>query len=356
MLEHRTDEYGTFRFVSLLFIGAITILLAVAFTELGYIARVGIFLSSILVCISGVIIIYRVAQKCGGDTNMERMAVVIIIVGLGGPTILIHLEHLLDSQVRRGDTLIDRWPSEHMPVPRPPMMSQKQRNNDLAAGKGAPSKPSIDPLSKKEMMPMETIPSKKESLEPKIPREIADEINRLLKESDRLFKESREGAAAELLVKAIDIVDNKLPRNLPTRGKIAATLAKIKFGSGEVEAALTVVDAHLAKLVNFSDKTSAAEFHSLAGTLLGNAKKFKDAVARFEKALSIYEKHGAKPMDIAPIKAKLAISYARMGRKEEATSAFEEAKKRLEAAGPDAGDYLEKLTSVAKEYDVVLQP
>ncbi len=355
MSEHPKDFLRGTVHVSLLLIGTICILLTLGFLDAGMWARIGILISTGIVCIGGIIAILR----CGSETEARlpapQLSAIIVTIALGIVALSVNSERLVEGLTRPRHEKSQMYNQRGGPrtnMPHRSMMPPMSQDRTTVNRSALPTKPTIDATSPREMTPMESAPIENETtVEPKIPRAIAEEINGLLKSSDKLFKEKQSDAAAELLVDALEIADEKLPRNLSTRGKIAATLAKIEFGSGKVDEALAVVDKHITKLSDSKDSLSAAKFHSLAGTFLGNAENMKGAVARFNSALAIYEKGGGTPVDIASIKAKLAISYARMGKKKKAKNEFEATRRLLEAAGPEGKAHLEKLMSVAKEYD-----
>lgn len=338
----------------------LVLFVGVAALDFGLLSAIVTVLATALVVIGGIAAIWNC--NCPAKEKRAkgmRWAALATVLGLGMVALAVNTEQMV-LRMDAGKSEALRSGRRGMPY-RPPMPAMPARaagsNNGTKRGNRGNVPKNREDADGKETTPMEAVPADAPHAhyeEPKIPRAVADEINRLLKSSDTLFKSGKSDAAASKLVTALGIVDEKLPRNLPTRGNIASTLAKITFGGGDLEGAMDIVDAHIAKweAISPNDPLKIAAFHTLAGTLLGNAEQFKQAVERFEKALALFEKKNGAVSDIAATKAKVAISYARMGKKETAKKTFKEAKALLKGAGPEADARLDGLAAVAKEYDL----
>ncbi|MCP4605830.1 MAG: hypothetical protein GY847_35810 [Proteobacteria bacterium] len=185
---------------------------------------------------------------------------------------------------------------------------------------------------------------------------VGKEIDSLLARADEEKKKNQFAEAEALYSKALSLIDSTFPDALGKRGPVVGALAHTLFSSNKVQNAIDVIDDHVKKLgmKTPQDLNIAAQFFDLAGTFLGNSNRFDESIKRFERSLALKSKAESEPIDVASTHAKIAISYASMGNKEEARDALIEAKSLLEANVAPDDESLKRIESIAEKYDMSL--
>jgi tetratricopeptide (TPR) repeat protein len=340
-------------FLTALTIGA---LLFLSFTDMAGGARVVMFLASAIVIVGAMVAIGLGARQEDSDlTRGERLAVYALIAGLGAALFAVNGDRFFRSEDDTARAPTGRARMARGPVPQGMTMPQQspiRPERPMGTSPGPEAGPAGSPPAKGEMMSQDSAAASPEAGEPLVPEALANELNELLKQSDAANKANKLGEAEALLVQVIDRIDREIPDNLTTRGRVVGNLVKVRFSAGKKAEAVAVVDDHISKLKaeEKTDPLAVAAFHDLIGTFLGNSGDLEAAIERFNEALPLKSEANASPSDIASIYAKIAISYARLNKKDKAGAALGKARALLSSQKPEDKESMNKLDAIATEF------
>ncbi len=316
-------------------------LLAVGFLDCGKVVHGLIALAGLVLGLGAVVSFYRLSGAVENrQFNSERFAAALSVGLLSAVVIAVNLERLgtpVPSQIADASLSIDEAV--------PPKVDSASSIPD--------SEESAKRIAQTDEKPKEpTAPTAPTT--PQMPAPLAKKADAMLIEADKLAKAGKQEEAEPLLIQVLEMMDTHAPRDLPQRGQVVSTLARLLFTIGKRGEGIDTIDQHIARLEESgtSDQMTIASFHELAGTLLGNSGAFAESIVRFRQVYDIQTRVEAVPALIASTHAKLAISHAKLDEKEAAKQELDSARELLRTASPVDSAALSRLAQIEKEYDL----
>jgi hypothetical protein len=320
---------------------AILCLSAMSYADNGRLVRWVLAIAGFVIGVGAIRALYRFSDaEDGGQLASERLVVALAVGVISVVLVAVNLERIA--------------------TPTAPSMNTEgvsvTRISPAAVEAGDLKSPLNKPEKKTEVSDIETAakPATQTPNGPQMPPRLAQKVDDMLIEADKAVKAGNPKDAEPLLLQVLDMMDTHAPRDLPQRGQVVGTLARVRFSVEKRGEGIDVIDQHIARLeeIETTDPTIIASFHELAGTLLGNSGAFAESIDRFRQVYDIQTRIRAAPKEMASTHAKLAISHAKLDDKSAAKQELDRARELLRTAKPEDTEAQRRLMEIAKEYDL----